>query len=97
MTPEDLKRYFYKSGDDRIYPVNLTENEYGFCTYRIDKDILFVLNVYGNGEYWDNYLTMIAKQNGCTKMRTGTFRSYKSFCRKYKAKVVGYVLEREVE
>jgi hypothetical protein len=96
MNQDDLDRYFAKSGDDKIYPVNLVQNSYGFCSFRIEDDILFIINTYGNGEYWDAYLTAIAKQNSCTKIRFATRRNPKTFSRKYGAKLVGYVLEREV-
>lgn len=96
MKQEDFDRYCLKSGDDGVDVFNLIENEHGFCSFRIYKNRLEVSSTYGDGEYWNAYLTQMAKQKGCTKLRFSTRRNPKAFARKYGMKMIGYVLEKEV-
>lgn len=96
MNQDDFERYCRKSGDDGVYATNLVDNEHGFCSFRTDRNVLYIINTYGDGKYWDEYLTKVAKENGCTKMRFHTRRNPEAFARKYGAKLVGYVMEREV-
>jgi len=91
-----VQKYFDKSGDEKIFTSNMEENEHGFCSYSIDKDVLIIGNVYGDGKYWDSFLSEIATNNGCVKMRFATRRNPEAFTRRHGYNVVGYILEKEV-
>lgn len=96
MNTEHLQDYLDRSGDDKVYTTNLTENEHGFATWSIDGDTLIAVNVYGDGLYWNNFMDAKAKENGCNKVRFSTRRNAEAMKRKFKFNIVGYVLEREV-
>ena len=92
----NTERYFEKSGDEQIYTDNLIENAHGFASYRFHEGKLIILNVYGDGEYWDNFFTNMAREEGLKALVFGTRRSYKPFERKFGYKLTGYILEKEV-
>jgi len=97
MNAEDIKQYLKKSGDTSINPANLIENSHGFMSWRINKPDTFVLiNVYGDGNYWDRFMVELAKQLGLKKIVAATRRSPKAAMKKYGYKQVGYILEKEV-
>ena len=98
MDKETEERYLKKSGDDYIETENLIENEHGFMSWKVDGDKFVCINVYGDGEYWDEYMNELAKQLGCKTILGGTTRkSYKAFVKKYNFKLVGYIFEKEVK
>lgn len=99
MDEKDLQKYFEKSGDTSIEPDNLIVTDNGFATWTIDRsdNALVGLNVYGDGKYWEEFGNELAKKLGCTKIRVATKRSPKAFVRKYGFKLVGYILEKEVD
>lgn len=72
--------------------------ENGILTYLIDESEkqLILFQVCGNAEYWDIITQKIAKMNGCNKITFATKRNPKGFIRKYRYKVAGYVLEKDV-
>lgn len=74
----------------------LFDEEHGFTTYRVVGDMFYVGCVCGNGDYWQEVHNKLAKENGCTKIKTGTYRNPKPIMRKYGYRIVGYILEREV-
>lgn len=98
-----LEDYYRKSGDNHIVVgegVSVAVTGHGFCTYakdNIEQDVLFVFNCYGNGKYWEQFLKEKAKELGCKKIRFATKRNPKAFERRFGAKLVGYILEVEVD
>jgi len=97
MNAEDIKQYLKKSGDVHISTDNLIKNIKGFMSWRITKpDTLVLINVYGDGKYWDAVSIELAKQLGLKKIAFGTKRNPKAFERKYGYTHVGYILEKEV-
>ena len=96
MNADHLQRYYDKSGDERIFASNLVENEHGFCSYYIDGEYLQIVNVYGDGNYWDKFLSGVAKENGCRALRFSTMRNPEALKRSRGVKIIGYIMEREV-
>jgi len=80
MNKEDLEKYLSKSGDDGIYTDNLIENSHGFMSWKVSDQGLVLLNVYGDGKYWDQF----------------SIRSPRAYQKKYGYKLTGFVLEKEV-
>lgn len=68
----------------------------GFISYAIQGDRLLIPDLYGNGKFWLDYALTLAKEKGCTKLVGGTRRNPKAYAKMFGTKVVGYVLEREV-
>lgn len=96
MTEEDIKRYLEKSKDDYVATDNLVENEHGFMSWTTWDDYLVAIQVYGDGNYWNKYLDVLAKELGYKKIMMATKRNYKGFEKKFGFKLTGYVLERRV-
>jgi len=99
MNIDIYRDYLLRSGDahiDKIEPLVFLENDKGFCSFLIDGKILYVHQAYGDGRYWDNILTIIAKIQGCNVIRHNTQRMSEAWIRRYKRKVVGWILEKEV-
>lgn len=94
---EWARKYFEKSKDENLLCENLVVNEHGFMSYLINDDRFVVVNVYGDGQYWLDESNRLAKENNCTKIFIGTRRKPDAFIRKYKFKLSGYLLEKEVE
>ena len=97
MNKEHVSKYFDKSGDEKIFTTNLVENEHGFASYSVSNGVLHIINVYGDGKYWDEFLAGVAKNTKCKFMRFSTRRNPKSFERLHGYKVVGHILEKEVD
>lgn len=75
--------------------------ERGFCVSIKDDDVLIIGEVCGDGRHWVDWLTMMAKQQGCTKLRFWTKRNPAAFSRKFGFMLTGfsdghYIMEREV-
>lgn len=98
MTPNQLQDYFNRSGDNEIIPnCEYLVNDYGFMSYRVEKDTFIIVQVYGDGKYWDEKANRLAKQFGLIKIMFSTKRNPKTFERKYGYRVTGYVMEKGVE
>jgi len=98
---KDWKTYLLKSKDvyKQLYHASHFEEETGkgFCSYDIAKDSVVVRQLYGDGEYWFSRLKEVAKLYNCTKLTGIVNRSPKGYTRKYGAKVVGHVIEINLE
>jgi hypothetical protein len=97
VTEQDIKRYLEKSKDKHIEAENLIENEHGFMSWTTWEDYLVAIQVYGDGDYWNQELNNLAKKLGYEKIMMATKRNYKGFERKFGFKLTGYVLERRVQ
>ena len=90
--------YLRRSGDSKIYKGNWVENEYGFASWGLNEDgDLVIYHLYGNGNYWEQFFVNLAKALGCKKIIAATKRNPKAMARRFKMKITGYVLEREVD
>ena len=96
MNANWLKDYLERSGDTEINPSNLVENEHGFCSWREHGDKLILINVYGDGEYWDSWAEKKGQKMGKKTILFCTKRNPKVFERKYGYKQIGTILEREI-
>jgi hypothetical protein len=97
MNVADIEQYLKKSGDTAISTDNLIKNAKGFMSWRVTKpETLVLINVYGDGKYWDSVAVELAKQLNLSKIVFGTKRNPKAFERKYGYSHVGYILEKEV-
>jgi hypothetical protein len=96
MRKEIIEDYLKRSGDTQIFTQNLIENEHGFASFQITEEALVILNVYGDGKYWDDQLCQIANELGLAKVRFATRRNPKPFERKFNYKTIGYVMEKEI-
>lgn len=92
----DIERYLTKSKDTDINPTNLIQNSHGFMSWTVYKDYLVALQVYGDGNYWNEVLNNLAKELGYKKIMMATKRNYKAFEKKFGFKLTGYILEKEV-
>lgn len=88
--------YFNRSGDTELGVGWKEENEHGFCVWRVQEGMLILVNVYGDGTYWDAWATEKAKELELSKVFFATKRNPQGFVRKYGYEVVGYILERKV-
>jgi len=97
---EDFEKYKEKSGDISdglaLVPIFRT-NEHGFITMSVEKDILFVHQCYGDGQYWDDFAVQYAKDKGLTKIRFFTFRSARAWERKFGYKQIGVIMQKDLE
>lgn len=92
----DLADYFKRSGDTELLKGNFEQNEKGFCIWTTNKDMLMLLNVYGDGKYWNEWATNKARETGMKKILFATKRNPEGFVRKHGFNVIGYILERYV-
>lgn len=69
---------------------------YGIAGYSFHGDSLFINIMSGDAKELEWELIQIAKANGCTKLRAVTQRNPKAFARKHGAKLVGYIIEKEI-
>lgn len=97
MNLKDYNKYLEKSGDTGLmYATYFEDNEHGWCSWDIDDDVLNVVQCYGDGKYWIEYLTKIGIENGCSKLQWHTKRNPLAFERKYKARLIGFIMEKPI-
>ena len=93
----NIQDYLDRSGDDEVASGNIASHPTnGWCIWHVLKDKFVLIQVYGNGEFWDNWAERMAKTKQCKSIVFATKRSPKAFVRKYKYKVIGHILEREL-
>lgn len=92
MTP--LRDYLNRSGDEALGLGWMEENEHGFCVWRVKDGTLILVNVYGDGRYWDQWADEKCAEQKLTKIQFGTRRNPATFERKYGYKVTAYLMER---
>jgi len=91
-----LRDYFNRSGDTELGVGWMEENEHGFCVWRGQDNKLIIVNVYGDGDYWNKWATEKAKEIEADGILFATKRKPAGFVRKFGYEVTGYVLERKV-
>jgi hypothetical protein len=96
VNQQHLDNYFIKSGDDHLSQGNIEYADHGFCVWRDDKDILLLVNVYGNGQYWNKWAEKKAKELNVSRIVFATKRNPDAFIRKHGFELSGYILERSV-
>jgi len=88
--------YMHRSGDKQIDRTNYIENEYGFASWMEKPDCIHVIQVYGDGEYWDRFFRQLAEKYGVDSYLFYTRRNPKAFARKFGAKTVQTIMKVEV-
>jgi len=94
---EWVEEYLRKSGDDKIASGNIEISDHGFCVWGILEDKLILIQVYGDGEFWDMWADNKAEEMGKEKVFFATKRSPRSFAKKYGYEISGYILERKAK
>ena len=101
MIPKEwLDEYFRKSGDAELLEGKTVLLPFGFVVYRENGDRLVLLHVYSrgrSGRKMEKFIDNLAKMLGKKKIVFATRRKPDGFMRKYKYKLIGYLLEKEVE
>lgn len=90
-----LRDYLERSGDTELGTGWIEENEHGFCVWRVQDNKLLLVNVYGNGKFWNKWADYKAKELGVESIVFATRRNPDGFVRKYKYDITGYILERK--
>ncbi len=88
--------YFNRSGDTELGVGWMIENEHGFCVWRVQDEKLILVNVYGDGTYWNDWATEKAKELEIKTILFATKRKPNAFIRKYGYEITGTILERTV-
>lgn len=96
MANEAQLDFLQRTGDRTITQTNYTENEHGFCSYKIDGDTFQVIQAYGDGKYWQTFFEQKAKENNCKRIIFYTRRNPKAFVRKYGLQVVQTLMMKEL-
>jgi len=89
--------YMRRSGDKYIDGNGYIENEHGFASWVAKPDCIHVIQVYGDGKYWDAFFRQLAKDRGVGSYMFYTRRNPKAFARKFGAKTVQTLMQVEVE
>lgn len=95
MEKSQLRDYYDRSGDTELGLGWVEENEHGFCVWRRQDGQLILVNVYGDGAYWNAWADKKAEELGVDTIFFATKRSPKAFVRKHGYEVTGYILERK--
>lgn len=94
---DNLQDYLDRSGDTELMSGNAeVHKEHGFCIWQLHEGNVHLIQVYGNGAYWNTWAENKAKELGVNKIVFATKRNPEGFCRKYKYKVIGHILERSL-
>ena len=98
MNPDHLRDYLSRSGDDKLSDGNIEYADHGFMVWRVTNDKFVMVNVYGDGRYWDEWATNKAKELGLKTVMFATKRKPELFIRRsnYDYSVFCCVLERSV-
>jgi len=96
MPTEAQLDYMRRTGDDRIVPDNYVENDHGFASYRVQEKSILIIQMYGDGRYWERFFRRKAKEHGLKYCIFYTRRNPKAFARKFGAEVVETLMQVEV-
>jgi len=96
MRVKSLEDYFFKSGDTKLYTENIEhDNEKGFCSWEIKDKSLVLLQVYGDGMYWNDWATKKAEEEHLQEIIFGTLIDPCIF-KKYGFTVTGHIMARKI-
>jgi hypothetical protein len=94
---EEMKDiYLRKVGKIQLDGDYIECNEHGFITFSFLGEVMVLPDLYGDGKYWLNRALEIGKENNCKKLRGGTTRNIKAYCKMFGLEVIGYIVEREI-
>lgn len=93
---EEIDNYLLKSGDTEIGNGTLEENENGFCVWKTNGDALLLVNVYGNGSFWNKWAEIKAKSLNMKRIVFATKRKPVAFIKKHGFEISGYIMARPV-
>jgi len=88
MPSEQQLDYLSRTGDPYIDKRNYTENKHGFASYEICDNHILVIQVYGDGKYWDKFFRDLAKEHGLQSYIFSTRRNPAAFSRRFNASVI---------
>jgi len=97
MPTADQLDYMHRSGDRYIDKRNYVENDHGFASWELRDDCMLVIQVYGDGAYWDKFFRNVAKENGLSCYMFYTRRNSKAFERRYNARTVQTLMAVEID
>ena len=96
MEVKSLEDYFSKSGDTELYTKNIEQdNKKGFCSWEIKGRSLVLLQVYGDGAYWNDWAENKAKKEHLQEIIFGTLIDPAIF-KKYGFTVTGHIMARKI-
>jgi len=90
-----LRDYCNRSGDTELGLGWKEENEHGFLVWRVQDNKFVIVNMYGDGLYWEDWIDNKAETLGIENILGATKRSPKAWIRKYGYETTGYILERK--
>lgn len=93
---DQVSDYLLQVNKHHLDGEKIEHNEKGFISYTFVGEVMVIPDLYGDGKYWLNRALEIAKQNGMKRLRGGTTRNIKAYCKMFDLKIVGYIVEREV-
>ena len=98
LIPEGwVQDYLDRSGDDKLEDGRvLYHPEKGFVVYHTTDTALVLVHVYGDGQFWDSFAHVKAKELGLEKITFGTRRNPEAFRRLHGYEIIGYILEKKV-
>ena len=67
MNPISIEDYFERSGDEIICEGNKEKNDNGFCVWRTDGERFILVQVYGDGDYWNKWSENKSRELGMKK------------------------------
>lgn len=92
----DQLDFLQRSKDKYIDKRNYVENEHGFASWEIQGRLLMIIQMYGDGKYWDKYFRDLAAQNGIKTVMFYTQRNPKAFARRFGAETVQTLMKVEL-
>jgi len=92
---EWLIDYFNRGKVDGITIRNPVVTEFGFLTFDVIDNTLFVYDCYGDGKRWDDLLCTVAKKLGLKEISFITRRNPKAFKRLFGYELVKIVKDNE--
>lgn len=91
-----IEDYLRQVNKHHLEGEHLEHDDRGFISYSFVGEVMIIPDLYGDGKYWLKRAIEIAKENGMKRLRGGTTRNIKAYCKMFGLKVVGYIVEREV-
>lgn len=97
MTPISYEDYLKRSGDDDLSNDGpMIRNEHGFMIWSVNGTEFHILQCYGDGKYWDDISTNMARTMGLKKVVFTTRRNPETYKRRFGFRLHGYIMSKEV-